>query len=423
MPGSTTVTLTLGAALPAGESTVTASGLADLLGNVTDQTSAVVAFTPDVTRPQVVRAVALTETTLRVTFSEPVTEASATDAARYSVSEFGGAVSEVSADATSSGGVTAVVMTVSQPFADRSLNTLVVTNLEDLAGNVTPSSEVTFFVGEADVPAAGELAITEIMYDPSTGSDGEYLEVLNRTADRIFDLRGVFVDDGDGDGDALSDDPVLVLPGQYLALVRDLDGFRATFPDADAVEVGSAISLSNGGEAVVLRAGGAVVDSVFYETRWHRIELDDATGISLERRDPAGPPNAASNWSSSLADLGGTPSAENSVGVAPTPVERDGGVTVTSPFAPPAEKAVITVTLATEASLVRARVFDGGGREVRELEPGRLAGSTATLEWDGTGDDRQPLRAGIYVVLVEAVDVQGGTTEAYRAAIVLARPE
>lgn len=423
-PETTTMTLTLASAFPSGESTITASGLADLLGNVTAQSSTTVTFVPDVTSPTLARAMALSPTTLRARFSEPVTQASATDAAAYSITGFSGTVASVTVDETDDGGVTSVVLTVSAPFADQTVNTLVATNLQDLAGNVTAASSVAFFVGTPDVPGAGDLVITEIMYDPQTGSDGEYLEVLNTTADRIFDLRSVTLDDGDADGDALADEPVLVLPGQYLALARELDGFRVAFPEADAIEAGTVISLSNSGEAIVLRAGGAVLDSVFYDPGWHRVELDDATGIALERRDPAGPSNAASNWSSSLADLGGTPSAENSLSISGTPVERDGGVTVTSPFAPTrGEAAEITYTLSTEAALVRARIFDGGGREVRELEPGRLSGATATLTWDGTGDDRQPLRAGIYVVLVEAVDAQGGTTEAHTAALVLARPE
>ena len=171
----------------------------------------------------------------------------------------------------------------------------------------------------------------------------------------------------------------------------------------------------------MLRAAGAVLDSVFYQPRWHRVELEDATGIALERRDPAGPSNAASNWSSSLAAAGGTPSAPNSVSVSGTPVERAPELVITSPFNPPAESARITYTLGAEASLVRARVYDGGGRLVAELEPGRLSGPTATLEWDGTTDGGRGARSGIYVVLVEAVDAQNGTTEALTGAVVLVR--
>lgn len=263
----------------------------------------------------------------------------------------------------------------------------------------------------------GSVVVTEVMYDPALGSAGEYVEVFNATDGRTVDLADLSL----GDGGPLSDRPAPLAPGAYVALVRDPAVFRAAFPDAAALDVGGALSLPNAGGAVVLRAGGAALDSVAYSPAWHRPELEDATGVALERRDPAGPSGAASNWSSSLSEAGGTPSAENSVGLADRPAPR-GDLTVTSPFAPGrGEAAEITYALRAEAALVRARVFDGGGRFVRELEPGRLSGSTARLVWDGRDDAARPLRAGIYVVLVEAVDAAGGAAEAQKAAVVLAR--
>ena len=41
---------------------------------------------------------------------------------------------------------------------------------------------------------------------------------------------------------------------------------------------------------------------------------------------------------------------------------------------------------------------------------------------DGLGDDGRDLRIGIYVVLLEAIDTAGGTTEAFKEPVVLARP-
>ena len=416
------VTLTLSAPLAAGASTVTATGLRDPLGNTTASTSTTVDFAPDTQDPALARATAPSATTVRATFTEPVTAASAM-AASYQVVD-GPAVASVAVDAEANGGVTAVLLTLDEPLAERTLYTLAATGLTDLAGRTAARSEARFFFGAPDAPAPGEVVITEVMYDPSNGSAGEYLEVANTTADRVFDLRAVTLDGGDADGDPLADEPAVLLPGEYVALARDADGFRATFPDAPFVEAGSVVGLSNSGEALVLRAAGAVLDSVFYQPSWHRVELEDATGIALERRDPAGASNSAANWSSSLADGGGTPSAPNSLSISGTPVEREAALVITSPFAPTlGQAAEITYTLSGEAGLVRARVYDGGGRPVRELEPGRLSGQTATLVWDGTGDDRRPLRAGIYVVLVEAVDAQGGTTDALRGAVVLARPD
>ncbi|MEM0962597.1 MAG: lamin tail domain-containing protein [Bacteroidota bacterium] len=416
-PETTTVVLVLASRLPAGTTTVTASGLRDLLGNETASTSTTVEFTPDVTPPSLSRVTASSPTVLQVSFTEPVV----LSIAQFSVE--GTSVTSAVATDSDDGGTTAAELSLSPALPDQALYRLSVAALTDLAGNIA-ADEAAFFLGTPDAPQAGQIVITEIMFDPQNGSDGEYLEVLNTSSDGVFDLRTVDLGDDDEDGGPLAESPVILLPGEYVALVRNVEGFRAVFSDAPFAEAGSVIGLSNSGETLVLRASGVVLDAVPYDPDWHRVELDDATGISLERRDPAGASDSPANWSSSLSDLGGTPSAENTLSIAESPVEREASLRVTSPFAPTrGEAAEITVTLSANASLVRARIYDGGGREVRELEPGRLVGGTATLLWDGTGDDRRPLRAGIYVVLVESVDAEGGTTEAVRGAVVLARPE
>jgi hypothetical protein len=421
-PLSTTVELTLGARLPAGSSTLTAAGLRDLVGNTSASASVAVTFVPDETPPALTSAVAESATTVRVAFSEPVEPGSASAPGAYIVDGGIGVASAVTLE-PGTGGIRAAVLTLGQPLAERTLYMLTASGLADLAGNASPSATAPLFFGDADVPQRGQLVLTEILYDPADGSDGEYIEVHNTTTDRLFDLRTVTLDDGDAaDARALASRIALVPPGAYVAVVRQAEAFATRFPGVPFVVGGSVISLSNSGEAVVLRADGAVVDSVAYAPDWHRVELDDAGGVSLERRDPAGVSTAPSNWSSSLDTRGGTPSAANSVSLAPGPTPRTGGLDLTSPFRPDdGQAAQIGYTLRADAALVRARVFDGGGRLVREIEDGRLSGPSGTLVWDGRGASGERLRAGIYVVLVEAVDAQGGTTEAYRGALVLAR--
>ena len=415
-----TVTLTLAAPLAASTSTVTAMGLRDGLGNTTATATTTVAFTPDVTPPGIAQAFPTSATTVRVEFTEPVTVASAQNPASYSIDGGIGTPTGVAVE-TEDGAAIAVVLTFATALTERQVYTLTASGLADLAGNTQTGTSTAILLGETDLPGAGELVVTEVMYDPQTGQS-EYFEVLNTTADRIFGLRTVTLDDGDPTSAvAISRTPSLVLPGMYAVVVRNGPAFAAQFPGVPFVVL-SNLSLSNSGEAIVLRSGGAVVDSVFYQPSWHRAELDDATGISLERRDPAGPSNAASNWSSSLDPSGGTPGRSNTLSIATPAVPRGDAITVTSPFAPDdGEAARITYTLDASAALVRVRIFDGAGRMVREIEDGRLSGQTGTVEWDGTGDDHRRLRAGIYILLLEAVDTGGGTTEAHRAAIVLAR--
>jgi len=410
------VALTLDAPLAAGATTVTATGLTDLLGNVTATTSTTVDFTPDVTPPAVARAFAPTATSVRVVFTEPVTDASAAAASAYALDGGVGAPTSVAVEATGGGGVTAVTLALAQPLAERTVYALTATGLTDLAGNVAGASVASVFFGMADTPEPGQIVVNEILYDPASGSDGEFVELFNPTSDRTFDLSTLTLD-----GDPVSPDPVALPPGGYAVVARDAAAFAAAFPGVPAVQL-SGLSLSNSGDTVVLAAGDAVIDSLTYDPDWHREELDDATGISLERREAAGASGAASNWSSSLDPTGATPGRENTATVAGNPQERDGGVTVTSPFAPDdGEAARITYTLDAPAGLVRVRIFDAGGRLVREVEDGRLSGTTGEVVWDGRSDAGQRLRAGIYIVLLEAVDVEGGTSEAHRAAIVLAR--
>ena len=413
--GDVNVALTLSAPLVTGPYTVTATGLTDLLGNTTTQSSISFEFVADETSPALASAVATSSRQVVVSFSEPVTVASASALAAYFVSGDIETPQSVEVE-TGNGGAVGATLTFLRPLEERILYTLTVSGLVDLAGN-SGGGTASLFFGTADTPQRGEIAVNELMFDPQNGSDGEYVELVNTTTDRIFDLRQLTIG-----GEPIATTPSVLTPGQILAVVRDAGAFASVFPGAPSLEADSFDGLSNSGDTVILRAGSAVIDSVVYDPDWHRGELDDATGIALERRDVAGPSNDASNWSSSLDERGGTPSAENSVGVADGGAPEGTGLEVTSPFAPDdGDAARIAYTLAAEASLVRVRIYDAGGRFVRELEPGRLTGREGSLLWDGRGETGERLRVGYYVVLLEAVDTEGGTTERHTDTVVLAR--
>ncbi len=413
-----TVTLTLANPLT-GNATVTATGLRDGLGNTTATSTIALPFTPDATPPGISQAFPTDARTVRVEFTEPVTVLSAQNAT-YAIDGGIGSPTAVAVE-TDGGFAVAVVLTLGTPLTERQVYTLSVAGLTDRAGNTQAGTSTRILFGQADTALPGQLVVNEVMYDPQTG-DSEYFEILNTTTDRVFGLRTITLDDGDASSAMpLAQTPTLVLPGGSAVIVRNGPAFAARFPGVPFVAL-TGLSLSNSGEAIVLRSGGAVLDSVFYQPDWHRAELDDATGIALERRDPTGPSNTRSNWSSSLDSLGGTPGRLNSVSIATPAVPRGDAITVTSPFSPDdGQAARITYTLDLPAALVRVRIYDGGGRLVREIEDGRLSGQTGTVEWDGTDRDGRRMRAGIYIILLEAVDTEGGRTEAHRAVLVLAR--
>jgi hypothetical protein len=96
-----------------------------------------------------------------------------------------------------------------------------------------------------------------------------------------------------------------------------------------------------------------------------------------------------------------------------------------SPFSPDGdgvdEFTAITYSLESASPLIRVRIFDSRGRIVRHLEEARLSSKTGRLVWNGLDDSGNPLRVGIYVVLLEAIDATAGRIEAYKAVAVLAR--
>ncbi|MFN3596293.1 MAG: lamin tail domain-containing protein [Rubricoccaceae bacterium] len=421
------VALALRGRLGSGPHTLHARGLRDRLGNETSEDALGFAHASDTTPPHLVSAEADGPAALVARFSEPLA-AGADEPAHFALDAPGlsaGALRPVVAIHPAGADSSRVRLVFADEFPPRTLLRLTAHGVADRAGNSAPPSRAELLAGEADVPSPGEIVLTEIMYDPATGSAGEYVELHNRTPDRVFDLSRLALDKGTPGTTTLAAAPVPLMPGAYLAVARDLAGFRQTFPEAPAVQGRAFPALGNGGDLVVLRlagAAGAALDSVRYEPRWHRPELLSARGVALERRSPQRAAALAANWSSSLDARGGTPGQANSVSARPDGRTERVGIHPAPPFDPDGgEAAVISYTLAGEAGLVRIRLFDGGGRLVRELEPGRLSGAQGSVLWDGRDDAGRPLRTGAYVVLLEAVDVAAGTTEAHRGVVVLGR--
>lgn len=317
----------------------------------------------------------------------------------------------------------------------------------------TPGAPNSVRPTEGAAPEAGDLVITEIMYDPLAAADDgrpdqpEYVEWTNRAAGPVS-LTGLFLtgppdENGRADTLRLVSGPVSLPPrGHAVAFaVPDAvaepsawlaDAF-ASLRDGDDAAVllavrGASLGLSNAGERLQLHAGdGTLVDAVPYEPGWHAAAVVDARGIALERLDAAGPSASRLNWTSSPAPEGGTPGRPNAAALpARTADQRPGVVVVPSPFSPDRDGrddvAAVQYRLREPVALVRARIFDQSGRLVRTLEEARLSAAAGTLAWDGLDDGGRPLRIGIYVVLLEAVHAESGASESYRTAVVLARP-
>lgn len=413
------VYLTLPSPLTAGDHVLTVNGVSDLLGNTTDNLTFPFSYTPDLEPPRLVTAFAIDESRVRVRYSEPVDGMSAGNPANYRIDPTIGEPTSVEFDPT--GDQRHADLLIDEVLLEGTLYTVTATQISDIAGNVQPSTSVQFYYGEPEIPEPGDILVNEIMFREAP--DGtEYVELLN-ISERIFDLSGFTISNRTTTR-TISEDPVLLPPNGYMAIARDVEALRIQFGDeGEAIELSNLPSLRNTDDAVVVRFGEVVIDSVYYFDDWHRPELRDARGVALERLSPELSSTHAGSWTSSLSPLGGTPGLPNSVSIPPGEAPGEPGLTITpSPFDADAGT-VVRYRLESDAASVRIRIFDAAGRQVRTLEDARLAGSATEGEvvWNGRNDRGERLRIGIYIVYLEAVDIAGARTEAYRSVVVLAR--
>ena len=321
------------------------------------------------------------------------------------------------------------------------------TNLLDVRGN--KASEVRSLIS---LPISKRsVVINEILYNPLADNDdnlpdqAEYIELYNPTNTAIS-LEGLSLHDApDEANEVRSIFPVStrykwIAPGDYFLVYSENEsGF---FEDSKIARYfgieersdqftmhvdRSSLSLASSGDAIYIAdSTGNVIDSVFYDENWQNPNVFDTDGIALERIDPNGPSNIASNWSSSTHLSGGTPIIKNSIYQETGSFPEGIGISFsTNPFSPDGDgfedNLFINYKLEAADYLLRVRIFDRYGRQVRELTSRTQAGFKGSLLWDGLTDDRRKNRVGIYIVLFEAYNSASGKSKTFKETVVLAR--
>lgn len=116
------------------------------------------------------------------------------------------------------------------------------------------------------VPEAGDVVITEIMYDPSVladGDGGEWFELYNPSTTDTFELQGCVVE-GNSASDTFSiDGPLTIPPLGFLVFAGSADPLAIGF-SADVV-FPTGFALANAGDLVRISCGGTTVDEVTYD--------------------------------------------------------------------------------------------------------------------------------------------------------------
>jgi hypothetical protein len=308
---------------------------------------------------------------------------------------------------------------------------VIVRGVSDPSGNLVTPEEIDI----AWLARTGDLVINEIMYEPlSDDFDGrpnqtEYVELIVRS-DRPIALRGLELtgpirENGHRDSTPLEGRRIALRRGSLVlvyALPNSGEDPLAAFeelprsdPDLILMPIASrSLSFGNNGDTIRLALeNGDEIDEVNYSPPWHLPERIDTRGVALERIAPNGPSTQPENWSSSVDPSGGTPGRRNSIESTPNPGPRSSVLTVTpSPFSPDADgfgdTVTITVNIDHPTGVLRAWIFDVGGRTIRELVQAAPVGQSSHWIWDGRNNEGELQNRGVYIVLVEVTNLRAG---------------
>ena len=273
----------------------------------------------------------------------------------------------------------------------------------------------------------GSLVINEIMFDAAAGNS-RYVEFFNTSNDSI-QLGAVNFKAGTVNRFRLSNSSFKLPPKNYFVLAGDSSIYSnynwLKIDNKIRVTGISSLGLNTTGTMIVLKdLYGSTLDSLNYSSSWHKKNIYTTKNISLERLNPLLGSNLNTNWSSSVETEGGTPGKQNSVFA--ENISRESKVTINpNPFSPDNDGfedfAIINFDLTQQLSQVRIKVFDSHGRLVRTLVENRPAASKNSVIFDGLDDNGNPLRIGIYILLIETVAEGSGNVEIIKTPIVVAR--
>ena len=210
-------------------------------------------------------------------------------------------------------------------------------------------------------PQEGDVVITELVYEPVSGVDGdEFLELHNPNGFAI-DLTGWCFTRGIGG----CFDGQVIASGGYVVAAKSASQFAATYgfaPDATYT-----FRLADFGEQIRLKdATGKLVQDLTYGVAAPWPTAPAGGGPSLELIDPALDINDPLSWQASSDPSGSTPRAPNSIDNTPPDAPVIGVVTST-PDSQPGTQIAITADVTDAGSVMLHYVIDFGQETVAAM--------------------------------------------------------
>lgn len=270
-------------------------------------------------------------------------------------------------------------------------------------------------------PAAGSLAINEILFEPRSGQS-RFVEIVN-LRDTVYGTinlcLGVIGDKGWKYSRLCKDRFLWLKPGAYQAFAKDAAGIApdcrqepaciltaASFPTLNEKEGRLRLAWLPPEKE---RGDTVIIDEVFYSRDFHHWLLTDTKGVSLERLDARKPACTQENWASAAETAGyATPGCENSHHRV-APIENEPAYfRIEPPVVTPNNDGLndflyIRWNAGLSGCVCSMTVYDDYGRKIKSLCQQLLLGAEGEIRYDATDHAGRVLRPGVYVLYIDLV--------------------
>ncbi len=305
-----------------------------------------------------------------------------------------------------------VILQFEFTFQSGPLYELSVINIEDLAGNKIMDLVVQNLYLSVSA-AIGDLIINEILFNPKTGED-DFIEVYN-ISDKIINIEGLRIFNSQNERSQIIQSRYDLFPDEYLAIAILAEQVRESYQVPQEANIIQNVlpAFNNSDGNVTLFMGEDVIDKFDYEENYHSPIINNPKGVSLERINKEAITNERNNWTSASASVNfASPGYRNSATIDAASDVTD-FVLRHKTFSPngDGDKDVLIIDYDLDKSnyVAKITIFTDSGHPVKTLINNFTLASKGFIQWDGTDENGQIARMGIYIIIIEIFHPEGSS--------------
>lgn len=387
----------------------------DQKGGTPGKQNSVSAIKPDLTPPLIAKVVLLGPTSIKVAWNELIDSASLIS---LPISLPDGYI--LNNQQISGSDFSSLQFTFSPALEPNQTLSINLGTVQDCSGNSSSTQTITVALpGKAD---QNSWCLNEILFNPNTGGT-DYIELVN-VSDRYLDLMELQIGNS-SEKRPVAFEPTIIAPGGFALLTASTSLTLRDYPKGKVENFVQTILPSfnsDSGSVKLWGPGNSIWQQFSYSDKIHVKILDVTKGVSLERISCNLPVHTVSSWHSASSDAGyGTPGFENSQ--SKTIGSDDAFSADPKTFSPNGDGnkdfTILTYDQAKNGLIGNLRIYSADGFLIRNLAESANLGTRGFWQWDGTTEEGRKARMGMYVAVLETIEL-GGDVKYYRIPVAIA---